>query len=213
MAGVLVGGCGGDSSGTSPPGSADNPLRGLPNPGPTRVPPTSEVPAQSGSTAQSEARAPTSQIEGQKRVQSQNERSRTTAKTATKTTADTIARQPKQPAPTAGRPCSLVPKSTATEAIGTPLLEPVQARQGPTCIYRSRNGKHYVTLTVQRGSYSRLAAKVRSRRAVTIATRRGVCGTLGGPVLYVPVAARRVLTIGGSCSVATRFAAHALASL
>lgn len=213
MAGVLLGGCGGDAPDNSPPGSADNPALALPNPAPTRIPPTSEAQARRSGAAQGKPRAQESLVEGQRRVQAQNEISRTKAKPATKTVAGTVAGQPKQLAPTAGRPCSLVPKSTATEVIGTPLLEPVQARQGPTCIYRSRNGKHYVTLMVQRANYSRLAAKVRRRREVTIATRRGVCGTFGGPVLYVPVAARRVLTIGGSCSVATRFAARALASL
>lgn len=213
MAGLLVGGCGGDSSDKSPPGSADNPARALPNPAPTRIPPTGEAEARRSGAAQSKPRAQESLVAGQKRVQSQNESSRAKAKPAPKTTAATIAGQPKRPVPTARQPCTLVPKSTATEVIGTPLLEPVQARQGPTCIYRSRNGKHYVTLTVQRASYSRLAANVRSRREVTIATRRGVCGTFGGPVLYVRVATRRVLTIGGSCSVATRFAARALASL
>lgn len=212
LTGLVLGGCG-DSPDRAAPGSPDNPLPALPNPAPTRTPPTGEAPAASTSP-QTKPRTPTSQAEGQRQAQERAERRRAKTRTTAQTTADVSARKASQaPTPSPRKPCLLVPKADATRILGTPLLDPIHARQGPTCIYRSVNRKRYITLTVQTASYKRLAAQVRGRRTLSIGEYRGVCGTFGGPVLYVPVVSRRVLTIAGPCAVATRFAASALPHL
>ena len=46
-------------------------------------------------------------------------------------------------------PCNLVTKAQARAILGTPILEPSEGAQGPTCIYRSEDGKAFVTLAVQ----------------------------------------------------------------
>ncbi|MEY2516198.1 MAG: hypothetical protein QOJ89_3556, partial [bacterium] len=116
-------------------------------------------------------------------------------------------------APRAARPCSLVTKSQARAILGTEIVEPLQAPQGPTCIYRSRSGRQFVTLAVQTVSFGRLAAQLRRARSVRVAGSTGSCGTYGRPVLYVPLARGRVLSVTASCDVATRFAAKAVPRL
>ena len=46
-------------------------------------------------------------------------------------------------------PCNLVSKAQAGAIVGAPLQDPLEAPQGPTCIYRSQDGKRFVTLAVQ----------------------------------------------------------------
>src|SRR3954453_1823394 len=53
-------------------------------------------------------------------------------------------------------PCNLVTQSQAEAIIGRPMQRPLEAPQGPTCIYRSRHGAAYISLAVQTASYARL---------------------------------------------------------
>jgi hypothetical protein len=219
LSAVLLTACGGggDSAQTPAPGTPENPLQALPNPSPTRVPPTSEAAIErrgsSDTTGESGADA---MIRAQKRVQAHNERAR--ARNATpsgRSSGRAAARARKQKAqePSASRPCSLVSKTQARAIIGAAVLEPLEAPQGPTCIYQTKSGKPYVTLTVEKTSYSRLHEQTTRRRSIAVAHLRGVCGTFGRPMLYVPLSNGRVLSVAGPCELATRFAAQAIPHL
>jgi hypothetical protein len=113
----------------------------------------------------------------------------------------------------ARRPCTLVTKRQARALIGVPIQEPLQAAQGPTCIYRSVTGDRFVTLAVQDTSLGRLRAQLHGSRRVDVAHRTGYCGTLGRPLLHVAVTPRRVLTVSAPCRLAARFAVRAVSSL
>jgi hypothetical protein len=216
---VLLTACGGDQSAQNAPGSPENPLQGLPNPAPTRVPPTSEAAIRRGAkvVAIPSAQSPPSIIREQKRVQARNERAR--EKRAAKGgrssghAATAGSRRQVAPAPSARRPCSLVTRTQARAIIGAAILEPLEAPQGPTCIYQTPTGKPYITLTVQRASYARLQEQVRRRHSIAVADRRGVCGSYGRPMLYVPVGGGRVLSVAAPCAIASRFAARAIPHL
>lgn len=227
---LLLTACGGDgSSQEAAPGSPENPLRALPNPAPTRVPPTSEAAVEPKSSKPT-ASGPASIVRQQKRVQAQNERARRTRraqaqderarKQSTATGGRSVgpaagAGQRKQAAqaPSAQRPCSLVTKAKARAIIGVAILEPVEAPQGPTCIFRSKTGDRFITLTVQKASFARLEQQVRRRRAVAVSDHRGICGSYGRPMLYLPVSGGRVLSVQGPCDTAVRFAAAAVPHL
>lgn len=103
--------------------------------------------------------------------------------------------------------------SQAQALMGAPILEPIEAPQGPTCIYRSRSGKDFVTLTVQTVDFMQLRSRMRNRRRINISNRTGYCGNLDQPVLYIPLADRRVLSVVARCSLAIRFAARAVGRL
>jgi hypothetical protein len=210
---VALAACGGDSE-TAAPGTPGNPLKALPNPASTRVPPTDETgrAATSKSSARDETRPP-SQIAAQKATQARNEAAR--GRRAEQKLAARIGsrKQRGSTTPSAKRPCSLVTKAQAQSIIGVPILEPLEAPQGPTCIYQSKTRKQYVTLTVQTSDFARLKAQVRKRQSVVVSTRTAVCGTYGRPMLYLPLAGGRVLSVAGPCGVASRFAAKAVPHL
>lgn len=103
-------------------------------------------------------------------------------------------------------PCNLVSLKEATAIIGAKLEPPVEAPQGPTCIYQSRDGKHFVSISVEDGSYARMKRLLRKPSQVTTARGTGVCGE---SKLYVPLAGGRVLSIGGPCAIARQLALKA----
>jgi hypothetical protein len=211
---VLLAACGGDSNTQkATPGTPENPLRALPNPSPTRVPPTDETgrAAKSKSSSKAEAK-PKSVVAAQQATQVRNEAARAKRAKA-KNAARVASRKQKGSAPSAKRPCSLVTKAQAQSIIGVPILEPLEAPQGPTCIYQSKTRKQYVTLTVQNTDFAHLKAQVRKRREVAVSTRTAVCGTYGRPMLYLPLNGGRVLSVAGRCGIASRFAATAVPHL
>src|SRR5512132_1814816 len=110
-------------------------------------------------------------------------------------------------------PCNLVTKAQAQAIVGLPLRDPLEAPRGPTCIYRSRNGKSLITLAVQSLAFSELKRRVRDRRQVDVANRAAFCGTLGAPVVYVALSKRRVLSVAARCDVGRRFAITAVRRL
>ena len=55
-------------------------------------------------------------------------------------------------------PCNLVSKAQAQAIVGLPLRDPLEAPRGPTCIYRSRDGKRLITLAVQSLDFSHAQA-------------------------------------------------------
>ncbi len=121
------------------------------------------------------------------------------------------ARSPQQGGST-GSICGLVSPAEAASILGKAVRAPVVAKQGPTCIYRTREGD-LTTVSVQAAPLRELAAHMRNQRDVAVASRAGVCGTLGQPMLYLPVGGRQVLAVTGKCDVARQFASHALPRL
>ena len=69
---------------------------------------------------------------------------------------------------------------------------PVEAPQGPTCIYRSRDGATTSSRSPSRQSNfgDDQAADGRIAREVEVVDRAAYCGTYGQPMLYVPLARR-----------------------
>jgi len=108
-------------------------------------------------------------------------------------------------------PCNLVTEQQARAILGGPIEQPLEAPQGPTCIYRGRGS--FVTLAVQPVDLDKLAGRLRQRRQVRVSDRTGYCGHFGQDMLYVPVSRGRVLSIAGKCALARQFAAKAVRRL
>jgi Protein of unknown function (DUF3558) len=110
-------------------------------------------------------------------------------------------------------PCNLVSPDAAAGYLGAPVAPPVEAPQGPTCIYRTRDGKQFVTVAVQPLDLAAVRSQIRGTRQVDVAGRAGLCGRHGQPMLYVPLSGGRVLGVSGDCDVALRFASTAVDAL
>jgi hypothetical protein len=120
-------------------------------------------------------------------------------------------------AETAGRgaqaPCSLVSRGQAQDILGGSLQKPVEAAQGPTCIFRSNDGKRFVTLAVQTRDVDALTRQVKGRQPMEVGSRDGFCSVQGQPTLYVPLTADQVLTVTAPCLMAEELARRALRRL
>jgi hypothetical protein len=110
-------------------------------------------------------------------------------------------------------PCALVTKKQAQAIVGGTLLDPLEAPQGPTCIYRDRAGETFITLAVQQQGFGGLRDDVARLRRVSVADRRAYCGVHGAPMLYLPLKRGRVLSVTAQCEVAMRFARSAVPRL
>jgi hypothetical protein len=110
-------------------------------------------------------------------------------------------------------PCNLVTASEAGRIIGDAMQKPVEAPQGPTCVYRTRSGKRLIALAVQTTTFGRIKAQLDKPRITSVAGRAAYCGLYGQPMLYVPLSGGRVLSVSASCATAKRFAAKALPHL
>lgn len=220
---VLVAGavaaCGGDSEQQGAPGSASNPLVALPNPSGTRSPPTAPrneaAPRSSSAGEQSsqQDREEAAGADGAKTQRAERKTRSVQSKATGEPTQTGSARKQKAQRPSAKRPCSLVTRREAAAIIGAPIGEPVQAPQGPTCIYRARAGGRSVSLVVQTADFSKLRGQLRKRRSVRVGERTAYCGQHGRAMLYLRVSARRVLSIAAPCATATAFASRAAARL
>ena len=113
----------------------------------------------------------------------------------------------------AASPCNLVTKTQAREIVGTPIQEPLEAPQGPTCIYRTQTGDGFVTLAVQTVDFRELKPQLQQPQRVAVSDRTAYCGQYGQAMLYLPLSRGRVLTVSGPCRVAKQFAATALRQL
>jgi hypothetical protein len=214
VAGCLLAACGGSDSAKGPPGSESNPLVAVPNPSATRTPPV-ERPAGEGKAADGGSKHRASSTSASTRTQhgSVAKRPAVSGEAGAAVTGGTSVRKQKALSPGASRPCSLVTKTQAAAIVGTPLVEPLEAPQGPTCIYQTKSGKPYITLAVQTVNFTKLRKQIRKTRAVPIANRTAYCGTYGEPMLFLPVTGGRVLTISAPCNVAQQFAAKAVGHL
>lgn len=110
-------------------------------------------------------------------------------------------------------PCNLVSRAQAQAVIGKPIAEPIEARQGPTCIYSPEGAKSFITVAVQPMPIERIKKQIRNRRQVDVSQRTAYCGTHGQEVLYVPLERGRVLSITAPCDVAEKLATAALPRL
>jgi hypothetical protein len=110
-------------------------------------------------------------------------------------------------------PCALVTKAQAQAILGVRLMDPLEAPQGPTCIYRDRGGDAFVTVAVQGQRFSRLRGDLERAQRVAVGDRDAYCGVHGAPTLYLPLERDRVLSVTGQCDVATRFARRAASRL
>ena len=110
-------------------------------------------------------------------------------------------------------PCNLVTKTQAQAILRASIRTPREGLQGPTCIYEARRTATLVTIAVQSADIADLKRQLRRVRPVAVASKRGYCGRVGRPVLYVPLSGGRVLTIAASCATAQRFATTALTRL
>jgi hypothetical protein len=110
-------------------------------------------------------------------------------------------------------PCNLVTRPEAQAIMGGSVRQPLEAPQGPTCIYRAAKGQRMVTIAVQGMDFAQVKPLLQHRKPVTTSGRTGFCGIYGQPMLYVPLTGGRVLTVGAECAVAQRFAAKAVRQL
>ncbi len=110
-------------------------------------------------------------------------------------------------------PCNLVTKTQAQAILGAAVLQPQEAPQGPTCIYRTRTASKFVTVAVQSAQMADLKRHLRGVQRVQVGSRVAYCGKAGQPVLHVPLGGSRVLSISAACETARRFASTALARL
>lgn len=110
-------------------------------------------------------------------------------------------------------PCNLVTRSQAQDILGNRVQAPVEAPQGPTCIYRTEDGKAFITLAVQSLDINRLKKQTRRKQTVDVSDRTAYCGIHGTSILYLPLRDSRVLSVAGPCPVAKRFAARAVLRL
>lgn len=218
LATSMLAACGGGDSGEQgPPGSRSNPLVALPNPSSTRTPPTGEA----GPRPQARPAARERLAEEGGRTQrgrrdpeiGQRPKSGSGARAARNPSASRGERKQKTLPASAKRPCSLVTRAQAQAIIGSPILEPLEAPQGPSCIYQTKAGRPYVTLAVQRVEFSELKTQLRDSRRVDVPGGTAYCGTYGRRMLYLPLSGGRVLSVAASCELASKFAARAAARL
>ncbi|HEY5287249.1 MAG TPA: DUF3558 family protein [Solirubrobacteraceae bacterium] len=109
-------------------------------------------------------------------------------------------------------PCTLVTREEAQAIVGKPVGNPVDAPQGPTCIYSVQGAKAPVTLAVQSLHFSTVKpqSQLRDRITLTIAGHSAYCGVAGTPTLIVPLSAGRFLSVVAPCPIAASFAGKAL---
>jgi hypothetical protein len=109
-------------------------------------------------------------------------------------------------------PCSLVTRTQAQAIIGKPVGQPVDAPQGPTCVYTARGFKGPITFAVVATDFSTVKpqAQLRDRMSVTVGGRPAYCGVAGSPTMVVPLTPGKFLTVVAPCPIAASLAATAL---
>jgi hypothetical protein len=92
-------------------------------------------------------------------------------------------------------------------------MAPVEAPQGPTCIFQAAGARSYVTMTVETTRFAAIRRHSRTLSKRRIAGHTAHCVRYGQVATYVPLSRGRLLHITASCSVGARFAAKALPRL
>jgi hypothetical protein len=109
-------------------------------------------------------------------------------------------------------PCTLVSRSEAEAIVGKPVSQPVEAPQGPTCIYKPQDAKSFITVAVESANFSKVKpqAQLHGRISVTVGGHIAYCGTIGNQMLIVPLSSGKFLAVTAPCPVAASFATKAL---
>lgn len=189
IAGIAVAACGGESR-PAPAGSASNPLVAAPSE-PVAGRSNESQPRHHGSAGTSKGAGTADAQPGyQKLLEHQTARPQSRFS-----------------------PCNLVTPNRARAILGEPVAAPVEAPQGPTCIYRSRSGDDFTTIAVQAVPFSQLRRQIPKPQRLHVAGRTGYCSGRGQSIVYVPLPERRVLSVGAPCGVAKQFALTALQRL
>jgi hypothetical protein len=112
-------------------------------------------------------------------------------------------------------PCSLVTRAQAQAILGKPVGRPVDAPEGPTCVYPAQGFKGPITLAVVATDFSTVKpqAHLRDRMSVTVSGHAAYCGVAGSPTIVVPLTPGKFLTVTAPCPIAASFAATALGHL
>src|SRR5581483_4308853 len=66
-------------------------------------------------------------------------------------------------------PCEFVTAAEAQGILGSPTLDPIVAPMGPTCIYRTRNHRTTISVSVETLGARQLAATLRGMRKLGLA--------------------------------------------
>jgi hypothetical protein len=193
---LALGACGGDAKPQAAPGSEANPLTAT-RPGEV------SAPAASGSSAHAQ---------GQGSKVPAGEPSTGAAKDQAPGYQALVDRQTAKPRHRF-TPCNLVTGKEAQGIVGKAMQTPIEAPQGPTCIYRPRTGKELIALAIQDASFAKIKRQIDDLRQVDVSDRAAYCGTYGQPVLYVPLGAGRLLSVNAECDIARGFAVKALSHL
>lgn len=109
-------------------------------------------------------------------------------------------------------PCSLVTRAQAQAILGHAVGQPVDAPEGPTCIYTAQGFKGPITLAVVATDFLSVKpqAQLRDRMSVTVGGHAAYCGVAGTPTMVVPLSPGKFLTVAAPCPIAASFAAAAL---
>jgi hypothetical protein len=109
-------------------------------------------------------------------------------------------------------PCNLVSRAQASSITGTSVGKPVEAPQGPTCIYKVHGFPGTITLALESTPFStaRPQSQLHGRMSVKVDGRAAYCGAIGTPTLIVPLRGDRFLSVAAPCPIAAAFAARAL---
>lgn len=112
-------------------------------------------------------------------------------------------------------PCTLVSRSEAQAIVGKSIGKPVDAPQGPTCIYTPKGGRGLITLAVQATDFSKVQpqSQLRNRMSVKVHGHTAYCGIAGSPTMIVPLTSGHFLVVTAPCPIAASFAAKALARI
>jgi hypothetical protein len=206
----FLGACGGDEKAKAPPGSPDNPLVAKAEPDASSGQLNESAGKKAGDSG-SDAGSASGGRSGSGGGQGGGS-SPTGAPSGTPGYRDLVKRQSSKPKSTF-TPCNLVTKAQASEIVGKPLKDPLEAPQGPTCIYQPESGKTFITVTVQEVKFDKLKRHLGQPTRHTVAERTAYCGQYGQAMLYVPLSKGRVLSIAGPCKVAKQFASAAVRRL
>jgi hypothetical protein len=203
MIGLLgLGGCGGDTTGETP-GSAAKPLSALPAHAPGATGESGGSPSRNHGPSDA---APASAVQA---TRPQRARGVDPERPSYGALLSQQSSHPRR----RFTPCQLVSRSQAQVILGSPVLVPQEAPQGPTCIYQTKARKTFIAVAMQATNFSKLRPRLRHRRRVTVRGLTAYCASYGRPMLYLPLGRGRVLSVTGPCAVAQRFAVSAVTRL
>jgi hypothetical protein len=112
-------------------------------------------------------------------------------------------------------PCTLLSRADVQAVVHQQVGQPVEAPQGPTCIYTPQHAKRQITVAVESLPFSEVKpqTQLQDRISLTIAGHSAFCGTSGGQRLIIPLPNDRYLAVAAPCPIAASLAAKALSRI